>query len=398
MARASGGDPPRGGQGTTPAGETPWTGELVRSLPTARFADGLLSAAIRARASDIHIEPYEKAVRIRFRVDGQLRIFTTAALEHRDALVSRLKVLAHLDIAERRLPQDGRLTATITDDGHSRVVDVRISVLPTLFGEKVVLRVLDAGALSLDIASLGFRPAELERFERAILRPWGMILVTGPTGSGKTSTLYASLTQLNSPAVNIVTVEDPVEFNLPGVNQVQVREQIGLTFAAVLRALLRQDPDVILVGEIRDSDTAAIAIKAALTGHLVLSTLHTNDAPTSVTRLVNMGIEPFLVANSISLVCAQRLVRRVCTSCRQAASSPVAECGACQGTGYRGRVGVFEIMEMTDQLRELITVHASTADIRRVAVEQGMTTLRESGVASARDGITTIDEVVRETM
>ncbi len=382
-----------------PAAAT-WPNELRRNLPTVKLAEGLLAAAVRERASDIHIEPYEKSVRIRFRVDGELRTMMTAPVEQRDTLVSRLKVLAHLDIAERRLPQDGRMTATVSAEGADRPVDIRVSVLPTLFGEKVVLRLLDPVGVNLAMGELGFGDAELERYERAIRRPWGMVLVTGPTGSGKTSTLYSSLTRLNHPSINIVTVEDPIEFNLPGVNQVQVRDHIGLTFASVLRALLRQDPDVILVGEIRDSETAAIAIKAALTGHLVLSTLHTNDAPTTVTRLVNMGIEPFLVANSINLVCAQRLVRRVCPSCRSVTETSPADhaCLSCNGTGYRGRVGIFEVMEMSESLRELVTAKSSTADLRRAAIQEGMTTLRESGLTKVQGGLTTTDEVLRETM
>jgi type IV pilus assembly protein PilB len=399
MARSSGDELPGDVRALTAAPDSAWAAELPRGVPIVRLADGLIAAAVRDRASDIHVEPFESVVRIRCRVDGQLRTILTIPPEHREALVSRLKVLAHLDIAERRLPQDGRFTTTIHDDGPRRAVDVRVSVLPTLFGEKVVLRLLDPIGQNLDMTELGFAAVDLDRFERSIRRPWGMVLVTGPTGSGKTSTLYAALTRLNHPAINIVTVEDPVEFNLHGINQVQVRDQIGLTFAGVLRALLRQDPDVILVGEIRDNETAAIAIKAALTGHLVLSTLHTNDAPTSITRLVDMGIEPFLVANSINLVCAQRLVRRSCTACRQIAERDARRpCPTCQGTGFRGRTGLFEVMEMSEPLRDLVSARASTADIRRAALAQGMTSLREAGLARARAGTTTIDEVLRETM
>jgi type IV pilus assembly protein PilB len=399
------------------AGEPPALADLAAALraggsSAVRLADALIAAAVRERASDIHVEPLERSVRVRFRVDGELHTVLSPGLEHRDALVSRLKVLAHLDIAERRLPQDGRLTAAVDAAGVGRAIDVRVSTLPTMFGEKVVLRLLDKEGLALDMAGLGLTPAEFERYERAIHRPWGMVLVTGPTGSGKTSTLYCSLARLNRPGVNIVTVEDPIEFSLPGISQVQVREPIGLTFANVLRALLRQDPDVILVGEIRDTDTAATAVKAALTGHLVLATLHTNDAPTSVTRLVNMGIEPFLVASSVHLVCAQRLVKRICASCHTvdrrpspvAGSSPSTAvafhgsgCSACRGTGYRGRVGIFEVMPITEALADLVARSGSAGEVRRLAIAEGMATLRESGLAKVRDGVTTFDEVGRET-
>jgi type IV pilus assembly protein PilB len=384
---------------------------------TVALVNGLLLRAIRQRASDIHIEPYERELRVRYRIDGQLRTVHSSAPGHRDAVVSRLKVMAHLDIAEKRLPQDGRIRATFSDAGRLRPIDIRASILPTLYGEKVVLRLLDPEGLRLDLTTLGFGSDGLDCFDRAIHRPWGMVLVTGPTGSGKTSTLYASLARLNHAAINIVTAEDPVECHLPGVNQVQVREQIGLTFASVLRSLLRQDPNIILVGEIRDTETAAIAVRAALTGHLVLSTLHTNDAPTSITRLVNMGIEPFLVASALHLVCAQRLVRRICTDCREADDTPPADsaqglahrredatgtfrgrgCDRCSGTGYRGRVGVFEVMEMTDPLRELVVANASAGDLRRQAVGEGMIPLRQSGLTAVQAGLTTFDEVMRET-
>ena len=354
----------------------------------------LIAGAVRHGASDVHIEPYERELRVRYRVDGQLRTVLSSAPGQRDAIVSRVKVMAHLDIAEKRLPQDGRIRATLADAGRTRPIDIRASILPTLYGEKVVLRLLDPEGLTLDLSRLGFAPDALDRFDRAIRRPWGMVLVTGPTGSGKTSTLYSSLARLNHPAINIVTAEDPVEFHLPGVNQVQVREPIGLTFAAVLRSLLRQDPNIILVGEIRDSDTAAMAVKAALTGHLVLSTLHTNDAPTSITRLVNMGVEPFLVASALHLVCAQRLVRRRCPCGAPGPSG----CERCGGTGYKGRVGVFEVMDVTDALRELVVANASAGELRRQAIADGMVPLGESGLAAARAGVTTMDEVVRETM
>jgi type IV pilus assembly protein PilB len=371
---------------------------------TVTLVNSLLLRAIRQGASDIHIEPYERELRVRFRVDGQLRTALSSTLGQRDAVVSRVKVMAHLDIAEKRLPQDGRIRATFSDAGRVRPIDIRASILPTLYGEKVVLRLLDPEGLRLDLTALGFAPDELGRFDRAIRRPWGMVLVTGPTGSGKTSTLYSSLARINHAGINIVTAEDPVEFHLPGVNQVQVRDQIGLTFASVLRSLLRQDPNIILVGEIRDSDTASMAVKAALTGHLVLSTLHTNDAPTSITRLVNMGVEPFLVASALHLVCAQRLVRRICAECRQVddvSQGPEFRgrgCERCGGSGYRGRVGVFEVMEVTDALRERIVANASAGDLRRHAVGDGMIPLRENGLEAVRSGLTTIDEVARETM
>jgi type IV pilus assembly protein PilB len=327
--------------------------------------------------------------------------------------------MARLDIAEKRLPQDGRIKTRFNDHGKLREIDFRVSCLPTLFGEKIVLRLLDSEGLKLDMTRLGFQPKALERFEANIRKPWGMVLVTGPTGSGKTNTLYSSLGQLNQPGVNIMTAEDPVEFNLLGVNQVQVRDSIGLNFAHVLRSFLRQDPNIILVGEIRDSETAAIAVKAALTGHMVLSTLHTNDAPSSINRLVNMGVESFLVASSVNLVCAQRLVRRVCDNCKEPQKLPVQQlidagfdpdeaasvqalhgkgCPRCAGTGYKGRVGVFEVMEMTDPLRQLVIDNAPVSELRRGAIAEGMIPLRQSGLLKVRDGVTTIEEVVRETV
>jgi type IV pilus assembly protein PilB len=387
--------------------------------PVIRLANALFLAAIQRGASDIHIEPYEKDLRVRFRIDGVLQSVMTPPLKYRDPLVSRIKIMARLDISEKRLPQDGRIKARFNDRGTSREIDFRVSVLPTLFGEKIVLRLLDAKGLRLDMTQLGFETDALERFERAIKKPWGMVLVTGPTGSGKTNTLYSALSQLNQPGVNIMTAEDPVEFNLMGINQVQVREQIGLTFAGALRSFLRQDPNIILVGEIRDAETAGIAVKAALTGHLVLSTLHTNDAPSTVSRLVNMGIEPFLVANSINLIAAQRLVRRVCENCREPdpipaerllkAGLPEADlpkvkamkgrgCDRCGGTGYKGRLGLFEIMEISEAMRDLIVNSATVKDIKDMAVEEGMSPLRRSGMLKVRDGVTTIDEVARETM
>jgi type IV pilus assembly protein PilB len=387
--------------------------------PIIRLSNALFLAAIQRGASDIHIEPYEKELRVRFRVDGVLQSIMNPPVKFRDPLISRIKIMARLDIAEKRLPQDGRIKARFNDRGQSREIDFRVSVLPTLFGEKVVLRLLDAKGLKLDMTQLGFETEALRRFEHAIHKPWGMVLVTGPTGSGKTNTLYSALSQLNQPGVNIMTAEDPVEFNLPGINQVHVREQIGLTFAAALRAFLRQDPNIILVGEIRDAETASIGVKAALTGHLVMSTLHTNDAPSSISRLMNMGIESFMVANSLNLLAAQRLVRRVCDVCKAPIEIPPEQlieaglpeseipnvhamkghgCDRCGGTGYKGRIGVFEIMEMSDGIRDLVIANAPIRDVRERAIEEGMTPLRLAGMLKVRDGVTTMEEVVRETM
>jgi type IV pilus assembly protein PilB len=393
-------------------------GDLAGEQTVVRIVDGLMMSAIRLGASDIHIEPYEKEIKVRLRVDGVLQPAESPALRYRDAITSRIKIMARLDIAEKRLPQDGRIKARFNDRGRGREIDFRVSCLPTLFGEKVVLRLLDPQALQFDLSALGFEPEALHCFQQAIRRPWGMVLVTGPTGSGKTSTLYSALTQISQPGVNVLTVEDPVEFNLPGINQVQVRDLIGLSFAAALRAFLRQDPDVILVGEIRDAETASIAVKAALTGHLVLSTLHTNDAATTVSRLVNMGVEPFLVASSMNALCAQRLVRRVCDACKAPCEIPrdlliqigfsdadVASvlpmhgrgCDRCSGTGYRGRIALFEVIEMTEPLRDLVRAHAPVSELRAGAAADGAKTLRESGLQKIRDGLTTVDEVVRET-
>jgi len=387
--------------------------------PVIRLVNVLLMSAISKQASDIHIEPYEKEYRVRYRVDGMLYNIMNPSLKFRDAIASRIKIMSKLDIAEKRLPQDGRIKIRYNDQGRSKELDFRVSVLPTLFGEKIVLRLLDRDKLMLDMTGLGFEPEPLARFEAAIQKPWGMVLVTGPTGSGKTNTLYSSISRLNKIDTNIMTAEDPVEFNLPGINQVQIRENIGLTFAASLRAFLRQDPNIILVGEIRDFETAEIAVKAALTGHLVLSTLHTNDAPGTISRLMNMGIEPFLVSSSVNLICAQRLVRRICTQCKQENPSPPAAlikvgfsaedaetvlpvhgagCEKCNGTGYKGRVGLYEVMEVTDGLRELILVGASGLELRRKAIEEGMVSLRMSGLRKIKDGVTTIEEVLRETV
>ena len=387
--------------------------------PVVRLVNVLMVDSLRRGASDIHVEPYEKDFRIRFRIDGVLYDVMHPPMKLRDPLISRLKIMAKLDISEKRLPQDGRIKIKVKVDDRSRELDFRVSTLPTLFGEKVVLRLLDKDKLMLDMTKLGFEPESLVKFQNAIANPYGMVLVTGPTGSGKTNTLYSALQSLNQPETNIMTAEDPVEFNLMGINQVQMKEQIGLNFAASLRSFLRQDPNIILVGEIRDFETAEIAIKAALTGHLVLSTLHTNDAPSTISRLVNMGIEPFLVATSINLIQAQRLIRRICNGCKEETHVPVEGlveigfspeeakslkvyrgrgCEACLNTGYKGRVGLYEVMEVTDELRELIIIGASAIELRRKAIELGMITLRESGLCKLREGITTIEEVVKETV
>ena len=387
--------------------------------PVIRLVNLMLMSAIQKGASDIHIEPYEKEFRVRFRIDGILYNVMAPPMKFRDAITSRLKIMAKLDIAEKRLPQDGRIKIRFADQGVAKEIDFRVSCLPTLFGEKIVLRLLDKDKLMLDMTKLGFEPDSLAKLEHAISKPWGMVLVTGPTGSGKTNTLYSSIAKINTIDTNIMTAEDPVEFNLVGVNQVQVRENIGLNFAAALRSFLRQDPNIILVGEIRDFETAEIAVKAALTGHLVLSTLHTNDAPSTVNRLMNMGIEPFLVASSLNLICAQRLVRRICANCKEdhphAAQALVeagftadeaqkvipkkgAGCEKCNNTGYKGRVGLYEVMEVTDELRELVLVGASSLELRRKAVDEGMITLRRSGLHKVIAGVTTIEEVARETV
>ena len=387
--------------------------------PVIKLVNVLLMSAIQKGASDIHIEPYEKELRVRYRIDGILYNVMSPPMKFRDAITSRIKIMSKLDIAEKRLPQDGRIKIRFADNGATKDIDFRVSCLPTLFGEKIVMRLLDKDKLMLDMTRLGFETESFARFEVAIQKPWGMVLVTGPTGSGKTNTLYSSIARINTPETNIMTAEDPVEFNLPGINQVQVRENIGLNFAAALRAFLRQDPNIILVGEIRDFETAEIAVKAALTGHLVLSTLHTNDAPSTVNRLMNMGIEPFLVASSVNLICAQRLVRRICTKCKTEQPTPApalvqagfshddaqhvvpmkgAGCDKCNNTGYKGRVGLYEVMEVTDELRELVLVGASALELRRKAIEDGMITLRQSGLRKVKEGVTTMEEVARETV
>ena len=387
--------------------------------PVVRLVNVLLVDSLRRGASDIHVEPYEKDFRIRFRIDGVLYDVMHPPMKMRDALISRLKIMSKLDISEKRLPQDGRIKIKVKIDNRSRELDFRVSTLPTLFGEKVVLRLLDKDKLMLDMTKLGFETQSLEIFQRNISKPYGMVLVTGPTGSGKTNTLYSALQSLNTSETNIMTAEDPVEFNLPGINQVQMKEQIGLNFAAALRSFLRQDPNIVLVGEIRDFETAEIAIKAALTGHLVLSTLHTNDAPSTISRMVNMGIEPFLVATSINIIQAQRLIRLICANCKEEQKLPVEAfteigfspdeadtmkaykgkgCTTCNGTGYKGRIGLYEVMEITDELRELIIIGASAIELRKKAIDLGMVTLRGSGLYKLREGMTTIEEVVKETV
>jgi type IV pilus assembly protein PilB len=396
--------------------------ELQRSseeAPIIRLVNLILSDSIKKGASDIHLEPYEKDLRVRFRIDGVLYNMMNPPLRLKDAITSRIKIMAKMDISEKRLPQDGRIKVRTRFDSKKKEIDYRVSTLPTLFGEKVVLRILDRDTLPLDMAKLGFEDVSLKRVEEGILKPYGMVLVTGPTGSGKTSTLYAALNRLNTPETNIMTAEDPVEYNFRGINQVQIKEQIGLTFAAALRSFLRQDPNIILVGEIRDFETTEIAIKAALTGHLVLSSVHTNDAPSTISRLLNMGIEPFLVATSVHLICAQRLIRKTCRECKAEVKTPMQAlinagfaqeeaktiqcykgegCKTCNGTGYKGRVGLYEVMEISENIQELILVGASAREIKRKAVEEGMLTLRSSGLAKIKAGITTLDEVLRETV
>jgi type IV pilus assembly protein PilB len=393
--------------------------EESEQAPVVKLVNLILTDAIKRGASDIHIEPYEKDYRVRYRIDGLLYEMMRPPLKLKEAITSRCKIMAKLDIAEKRLPQDGRIKIKTKISGKSKDLDYRVSILPTLFGEKIVMRLLDKDKLMLDMTKLGFEVESLRKFENAILRPYGMVLVTGPTGSGKTNTLYSALQRINKPEVNIMTAEDPVEFNLSGINQVQMKENIGLNFAASLRSFLRQDPNIILVGEIRDFETAEVAIKAAMTGHLVLSTLHTNDAPSTINRLMNMGIEPFLVATSVHLIVAQRLVRRVCSFCKEPAEQPPAAlvgagfsehesrtlklfrgrgCERCSSTGYKGRVGLYEVLEVDDEMREMILAGASSFEIRQKAVQSGMMTLRMSGLQKIRDGMTTVDEVVRETV
>jgi type IV pilus assembly protein PilB len=384
--------------------------------PVIRLVNVLLLNAIRKGASDIHVEPYEKQLRVRYRIDGVLHEEMTPPLKLKNAISSRLKIMSQLDIAERRLPQDGRIKLKM---GKGREMDFRVSVLPTMWGEKTVLRLLDKSNLQLDMTKLGFDPKPLEDFKWAIEQPWGMVLVTGPTGSGKTTTLYSALSDLNRPGTNISTAEDPVEYNLHGINQVQMHDEIGLNFAMALRSFLRQDPDIIMVGEIRDFETGEIAVKAALTGHLVLSTLHTNDAPATISRLLNMGIEPFLITASVNLVLAQRLARRNCADCkrevpadanvlrnagltddqiRQTRLMKGAGCNTCNGTGYKGRVALYEVMRFNESLKELVLQGASAAELKAAAIKGGMATLRAAGIKKVMEGMTSPEEVMRVTM
>jgi type IV pilus assembly protein PilB len=393
--------------------------KAAEEAPIIKLVNLILTDSVKRGASDIHVEPYENEMRVRFRVDGVLQTVMSPPLKLRDAITSRMKIMAKLDIAEKRLPQDGRIMIKYKAEGKKKELDFRVSTVPTLYGEKIVLRLLDKENLRLDMTKLGFEPESLKKFERNILRPYGMVLVTGPTGSGKTNTLYSSVARLNQVDTNIMTAEDPVEFQLQGINQVQMKDQIGLNFAAALRAFLRQDPNIILVGEIRDFETAEIAVKAALTGHLVLSTLHTNDAPSTISRLMNMGIEPFLVATSVNLICAQRLVRRICANCKEELEIPEQAlidagytpdeakttkvyhgkgCSTCGKRGYKGRTGLYEVMEINDELRELILVGASALELKKKAIEQGMITLRRSGLIKSALGFTTLEEVIRETV
>ena len=393
--------------------------EASEDAPVIRLVNAILTDAIKKRASDIHVEPYEKSFRIRFRMDGTLYEMMKPPLKMKNAMISRLKIMARLDIAERRLPQDGRIKLKM---GKDTEMDFRVSVLPTLFGEKVVLRLLDKSNLQLDMTKLGFMDEQLGHFREAIYRPFGIVLVTGPTGSGKTTTLYSALSELNKTTENISTAEDPVEFNLAGINQVQIHEEIGLTFANALRSFLRQDPDIILVGEIRDFETAEIAIKAALTGHLVLSTLHTNDAPSTVNRLLNMGIEPFLVSSATNLILAQRLVRKICQECKEPVTITPESfvklgvqkeeyeqykditfykgkgCDMCNNTGYKGRLALYEVMPISEPIKELILQGASAIDIKREAIHQGLQTLRRSGISKLLGGVTSLEEVLKTTV
>jgi len=389
-------------------------GREAEDAPVVKLVNLILTDAVKKSASDIHIEPYEKSFRVRYRIDGVLYEVMKPPLKLKNALTSRIKIMAELDIAERRLPQDGRIKLKM---GRGREMDFRVSVLPTLFGEKIVLRLLDKSNLQLDMTKLGFEIKQLEDFQHSIHQPFGMVLVTGPTGSGKTTTLYSALSELNQPGENLSTAEDPVEFNLGGINQVQMHEDIGLNFAAALRSFLRQDPDIIMVGEIRDFETAEISVKAALTGHMVLSTLHTNDAPSTVNRLLNMGIEPFLVASSVNCIVAQRLARRVCPECKEAdpevsvqdlvdagmeedeakgiEPAKGAGCGNCSDTGYKGRIAVYEVMVMTDELKEFVLNGASATEIKREAIRGGMVTLRRSALNKLHDQSITLSEVFR---
>jgi type IV pilus assembly protein PilB len=384
--------------------------------PIIKIVNGILIKAIKLGASDIHFEPYERTFRVRYRIDGVLRRDMSLPVQIKNAMTSRLKIMSKLDIAEKRLPQDGRIKLRMGKGGE---MDFRVSSIPTLFGEKVVLRLLDKSALQLDMTKLGFEESSLADLKAAIHKPVGMILVTGPTGSGKTTTLYSALSELNKESDNIITAEDPVEYNFMGINQVQMHEEIGLTFASSLRSFLRQDPDIIMVGEIRDFETAQIAVQAALTGHLVLSTVHTNDAPGTINRLIDMGIEPFLISSAVILILAQRLIRKICMDCREPVKVhpqllidlgiPPDEvrsfqvykgkgCSICNNTGYKGRLGLYEVMPMKEEIKELVLSRASNSEIKKEAIRLGMKTLRQSGISKIKDGVTTIEEVLRSTI
>jgi type IV pilus assembly protein PilB len=387
---------------------------VADDAPVVKLINGILSDAVKRGASDVHIEPFEKELRVRYRIDGSLLEVMKPPAKLKAALTSRVKIMSNLNIAERRVPQDGRIKMKMGN----RVIDFRVSTLPVIFGEKIVLRILDKGNLTLDLQKFGFEPKAEEDLMSNILNPYGMVLVTGPTGSGKTTTLYSALSRVNQIDVNIMTAEDPVEYNIHGINQVLVRTEIGMTFAAALKAFLRQDPNIIMVGEIRDLETGSIAIKAALTGHLVLSTLHTNDAPSTITRMIDMGIEPFNVASAVNLIVAQRLVRRVCGNCKEEREYTDEElhalgiskkeaadvtfytgvgCEQCGKTGYKGRQGLYEVMALSPELRRMILRGASTAELKDQAVEEGMLTLRMDGLMKLKRGITTLEEIVKET-
>ncbi|ACM21717.1 type IV pilus biogenesis ATPase PilB [Geotalea daltonii FRC-32] len=388
----------------------------TEDAPVVKLVNLILTDAIKKKASDIHIEPYERSFRVRYRIDGILYEVMKPPMKLKNAITSRIKIMAELDIAERRLPQDGRIKIKL---GGGKDMDFRVSVLPTLFGEKIVMRLLDKSNLQLDMTKLGYEEDALAAFQKEIHKPFGMVLVTGPTGSGKTVSLYSALSELNKISENISTAEDPVEFNFAGINQVQMHEDIGLNFAAALRSFLRQDPDIIMIGEIRDFETAEIGVKAALTGHMVLSTLHTNDAPSTINRLLNMGIEPFLVASAVNLITAQRLARRVCSECKIIDEIPVnalitagvpaeeassfvcykgAGCPKCNGTGYKGRVGFYQVMPMLEEIRELILNGANTAEIKRESMRLGIKTMRQSGLTKLKEGVTSFEEVLRVTV
>jgi type IV pilus assembly protein PilB len=385
---------------------------LSEDAPVVKLVNSLIADAVNKGASDIHVEPFEKKLRVRYRIDGVLHEMMSPPYKMKGAITSRLKIMAELDIAEKRVPQDGRIKIRIG----AKKIDLRVSSLPTIFGEKIVMRILDKTNLQIDLTKLGFHPEALQKLVKGIEMPYGMVLVTGPTGSGKTTTLYSALNKINLPEFNIMTAEDPVEYNIDGINQVMVHEEIGLTFAAALKAFLRQDPNIVMVGEIRDLETASIAVKAALTGHLVLSTLHTNDAPSTINRMIDMGIEPFLVSSSVNVIMAQRLVRKLCPKCKKKekihpealrelgiTSDDVFDfykaegCTTCSNTGYSGRTGLYEVMPISDALREMILNRASASEIKEQAVREGMVTLRGDGILKLKDGVTSLEEVLRES-